>query len=374
MEGKKDVIRIAYIPNVPEMAHLGGVPQVSFADENYDKHISIASSISTGVLDEAVLMAINKKATPKIMRLNNIKAKNSEMIQKSNNLYSSNSLKRTQSQRRTAEARRLETGAQAEAGRKEEVPETFFTEGQACEGYDAKNRQKEQQQYTPTVMVTAPSTRSSAQSMASGKRKPRPPNMVLEPRPLHPSYHVSPTSSSPAPKSESGHAMPTMMSEPILARGSSTPSTPAPTALVSLLASSPSTSYVASPSSPPPPPASAPASAPVSAPARLVPPPKSYTLDRSDHQAETLEGNGQLDPWIASIMARHFDYMDSEFSGDYGNGGRYATGGRPLAAVRNSTFSTYSDARSTMTRGDGEEIMIFWDGHRGSRASTMYGN
>jgi hypothetical protein len=43
----------------------------------------------------------------------------------------------------------------------------------------------------------------------------------------------------------------------------------------------------------------------------------------------------------------------------------------PTAPTRDSTFSTLSDGRSTTTRGEGEEIMIFWDGHRGSRTSNL---
>ncbi|KAF9174614.1 hypothetical protein BGX20_010607 [Mortierella sp. AD010] len=37
-------------------------------------------------------------------------------------------------------------------------------------------------------------------------------------------------------------------------------------------------------------------------------------------------------------------------------------------ATRDSTFSTMSDSRSS-TRGDGEEIMIFWDGNRNSKTN-----
>ncbi|KAF9365711.1 hypothetical protein BGX34_008732 [Mortierella sp. NVP85] len=43
-------------------------------------------------------------------------------------------------------------------------------------------------------------------------------------------------------------------------------------------------------------------------------------------------------------------------------------GGSGSGPLRDSTFSTMSDGRSS-TRGDGEEIMIFWDGHRDSRTN-----
>jgi hypothetical protein len=46
----------------------------------------------------------------------------------------------------------------------------------------------------------------------------------------------------------------------------------------------------------------------------------------------------------------------------------WAGGSGAAAPLRDSTFSTMSDGRSS-TRGDGEEIMIFWDGHRDSRTN-----
>lgn len=46
---------------------------------------------------------------------------------------------------------------------------------------------------------------------------------------------------------------------------------------------------------------------------------------------------------------------------------RGSGGGGP--GHRDSTFSTGSDVRSLSTRADGEEIMIFWDGHRDSKGS-----
>ncbi|KAG0316525.1 hypothetical protein BGZ97_006699 [Linnemannia gamsii] len=174
---QKDVIRIAYIPSIasdesiqlPELAALGGGPQASFMasfDDVHNKHSSIASSMSTGTLDEAIVMAVSKKATPQLLRLHTIKSSNSDMIKRSNSLHSSNSIKRTKSQRRVAEANKS-TGLQGSQG---------------CEGnqlYDAleqlQSQPEPEQQYTPAVMITGPSARSSAQSTVSNKRLSYPP-------------------------------------------------------------------------------------------------------------------------------------------------------------------------------------------------------
>ncbi|KAF9360532.1 hypothetical protein BGX26_008952 [Mortierella sp. AD094] len=329
MKNQKDIIRIAYIPNIPdvepfqlpELAHLGG-------DEDYDKHASLASSFSTGTLDEAVVMAMNNKVTPKLMRLNAIKADNSELIQRSNSLHSSNSIKRTQSQRRAAVNQ-----VQVEVDRNGRT--TGESSDRTIPSGNHEHAPQNQQQYTPAVMVTGPSARSSAQSTASTKRKPRPPNMVLEPRPLHPSYHIN---LSPSPtKSLQNEVQTTVASGPSM---KVTASASTPIALASILTS---TSNINQP------PASA--SSTRSLPTR--------DEDYGKYGAEILEGCERRAPWSAS----------PKDPGCSNNNNAANSNTPPPPITRNSTFSTQSDSRSTIARGDGEEIMIFWDGHRDSRSS-----
>ncbi|KAF9112194.1 hypothetical protein BGX27_003795 [Mortierella sp. AM989] len=341
MRNQKDIIKIAYIPDIPntepfqlpELAHLGGGPHAAFFEDDYDKHVSVASSLSTGVLDEAVVMAMNNKATPKLLKLNAIKTNNSDMIQRSNSLHSSNSIKRTQSQRRvaTAAAAAAANRALRDEDQKEKTKGNLSDETIQSENRD--NVQQVLQQYTPAVMVTGPSARSSAQSTASTKRKSRPPNMVLEPRPLHPSYHVN-QSSSPTRSLQSD------VSDIAISGPSTkvTTSVSTPVTLASILTSTINTSL---------PPASA-------SPTQSLP---TGNLNNLRHSAEVLEGDERRVPW--SSTPHHSSPNNND---------KAATVNSP-PTTRNSTFSTQSDSRSTITRGDGEEIMIFWDGHRDSRSS-----
>ncbi|KAF9205737.1 hypothetical protein BGZ49_003578 [Haplosporangium sp. Z 27] len=321
---QKDVIRIAYIPNtpetgpfrLPELSHLDGGPHASFLDDDSDKHRSLASSLSTVTLDEAVVMPMNNKATPKLLRLNAIKASNSELIQRSNSLHSSNSIKRTQSQKRAATKRGED--------QKKEVMDN--SPDKAIQRED----QQDEQQYTPAVMVTGPSARSSAQSTSPTKRKPKPPNIVLEPRPLHPNYNVDQLPSPTKTLQNSTPNTDTPGSQKIVTSSISTPA-----ALVSILtpiASANQTTVFTS----------------------STPSLPTKGQDYITYSAEVLEGEERRTP--------------GSYSPNNHSGGNSKYISNPIA--RNSTFSTQSDSRSTITRGDGEEITIFWDGHRDSRASN----
>ncbi|KAF9438662.1 hypothetical protein BGZ76_006035 [Entomortierella beljakovae] len=318
-KNQKDVITIAYIPSIsdsepfqlPELAHLGGGPHASFLDEEYDKHVSIASSLSTGTLDEAVVLAMNIKATPKLLKLNTIK-ENSDMIKRSNSLHSSNSIKRSQSQRKPI-VRRIQKEENHKAGTSGD------STGMGPQDSSHEDNQQDQQQYTPAVMVTGPSARSSAQSEVSAKRKPRPPNMVLEPRPLHPSYHINqnPSTSNATPLKK----LTTSKSTPI-----ALPSTL--TAMTNTILSPVSTSS-----------------------SRSLPTKES---EHARYSEEILENGERRGSWsaVANETGIHSD--------------KAILNSPPRPFTRSSTFSTQSDARSTTT---GEEIMIFWDGHRDSRSS-----
>ncbi|KAG0357293.1 hypothetical protein BG005_003687 [Podila minutissima] len=326
----KDVIRIAYIPSTGSEASLRmseapdlGAPQASFMalmDENHNKHDSMASTISTGTLDQAIHMAVKAKATPQLIRLNTIKAANSDLIQRSNSLHSSNSIKRTKSQRRLAEVKKLGKNSAPSSPlglnpfEQEPEPRTMDQEEQI---------QEPEYEFTPAVMLTGPSARSSAQSSTSIRRIPGP-TMVLEPRPIQ--------KPQPSPSSTSSTLVPTPTT------------TPAPTALVSLLASpsptspwthNPFTSPSPSPTTASPPPAGA-------APRISFEPTDPFSVEVQDN-IDIDQEMGNLRPWTSN---------------------RGSGGGR-----RDSTFSSGSDARSLSTRTDGEEIMIFWDGHRDSKGS-----
>ncbi|KAF9399163.1 hypothetical protein BGX21_006704 [Mortierella sp. AD011] len=295
-------------------------PHASFLDEDYDKHVSLASSFSTGTLDEAVVMAMNTKATPKVMRLNAIKADNSELIQRSNSLHTSNSIRRTQSQRKAA-ASKIKVEVDRNRGTTGDSPD------EKTPGEDHEHAQQDQQQYTPTVMVTGPSVRSSTQSATSTKRKSRPSHMVLEPRPLHPSYHISQSPSTS--KSLQNEVQTAVASEPSM-KVATSPSTSI--AVASVITSAPNTSQL-------PPSASS---------TRTLP---AGDQDYKKHSVKILESDGRRATWSANNKTANSNTSP------------------PPPNTRYSTFSTQSDSRSTTTRGDGEEIMIFWDGHRDSRSS-----
>lgn len=278
----------------------------------------MASTISTGTLDQAIHMAVKAKATPQVIRLNTIKAANSDLIQRSNSLHSSNSIKRTKSQRRLAEAKQGKDSPSSPLG-----PNPFEQEeAQAME--QEEHIQEPEYDYTPAVILTGPSARSSAQSSMSVQRIPGP-TMVLEPRPIQ-KLATSP-SSTPS----------TLVSTPA--------TTPTPTALVSLLASAPTSPTSRNPFTSP---SSSPTTAshpPTGTPRISFEPTDPFSMEVQD-TFDVEHELGNLRPWTSNR----------------GSGGRGP-------GHRDSTFSTGSDARSLSTRADGEEIMIFWDGHRDSKVS-----
>ncbi|KAG0201936.1 hypothetical protein BGX28_005401 [Mortierella sp. GBA30] len=205
-------------------------------------------------------MAVTTKATPQLLRLNNIKANNSEMIQKSNTLHSSNSIKRTQSQRRQAEAKLTTSQRRRNAVNPSVEPN--------CQENIISQDDEEEVLYTPAVMITGPSARSSAHSATSIDPRPLVPSLVLEPRPLNKNYGTK----------------------------------------------------------------------------------RSTTVVMREH--EELESSSAMSDSL--VRAPTSSSVASDGTDTSQNKHRNSS----------STTSTASDARSTMTRGEGEEIMIFWDGNR----------
>ncbi|KAF9968788.1 hypothetical protein BGZ70_007674 [Mortierella alpina] len=284
-----------------------------FMDNGRNKHDSVASTCSTAVLDEAVVMAVTNKATPQLLRLNNIKANNSEMIQRSNTLHSSNSIKRTQSQRRQAQAKRS-------ASQRSKVG-TNPLQGQE----NIHDQQIEDETlFTPAVMITGPSARSSAQSATSTDQRPNIPNMVLEPRPLHRNYSSRRAETSSTSKRDNETC--TDVSESVTSASSAhSAAVPlAPAAMTAPLSVSPLVSTPAN----------------VSTAGATNVDVLEVVSERLRPQHTSTDPSPEKPPVNSSIQQR-----DSS-----------------------STVSTASDTRSTITR-DGEEIMIFWDGPPNSRGS-----
>ncbi|KAF9289547.1 hypothetical protein BGZ68_009129 [Mortierella alpina] len=326
--GHKDVIRIAYIPSMigespiaaPDpTANLGGAPQPRFApmrDEDRTKHDSVASNMS-GILDEAVVMAVTSKATPQVMRLNTIKATQSDLIHRSNTLHSSNSIKRSKSQRRLADAK----------SNTKPSPLAGSSHGNAESGSDQESDSDNQSQDTrvrgrgarrPSAVSTTGSDQANNPFMSQAELSAGAGGPSLSP-PLKPSYDPNAnfdTSPSPTPSHRS--------SNPFLSLSE--------TAAAS--SSDRNTAYSSAPSSPMSDSATVFASIPITL--------GDHLYDPSSPLSDLPEPN--LRPWT--------------------NAGS--------TTMRDSTFSTMSDARSS-TRGDGEEIMIFWDGNRDrdSKASNM---
>ncbi|KAF9438488.1 hypothetical protein BGZ76_007470 [Entomortierella beljakovae] len=301
--GNRDVIRIAYIPSIigespinnPEPSvQSGGVLKPNFSslrNQEQDKHSSVAS------LDEAVVMAVTSKATPQVMRLNAIKANQSDLIQRSNTLHSSNSIKRTLSQRRIAETK-------INANASSTKPPSPL--GDIHSMYDQDS------DADPFYSVSGSKRSSSAPSMLSSYSTSNPFMTEAE-------LSTSPTSfssfSNNTRRTSTAKAN-SRSSNPFLSVAESTMSP-----------SSTSGSFT---------PASSQPGSPMSDTTAVF---ASIPITFGDHYNEDDPLSGlpapNLRPWTTS----------SESS-----------------AMRDSTFSTISDSRSS-TRGDGEEIMIFWEGH-----------
>ncbi|KAG0243046.1 hypothetical protein BGX31_011281 [Mortierella sp. GBA43] len=272
----KDVIQIAYIPSVigetpvmspePTMQH-GGVLKPNFTslkDEERNKHDSVSS------LDEAVVMAVTTKATPQVMKLNAIKATQSDLIQRSNTLHSSNSVKRSKSQRKLAN--------------KDRNPSPLAS-AQPEDGPDNDSDMEspsEDDEGNPFMTEAELATATNVSSYTNDT-------------------HDSSVTRAPSPYSNN----------PFLS-----------------LAETKAMSHVTSPPG-----------TPMSETTVFASVPISLEDQQYDPLADLAGGGVRLRPWATSGPT----------------------------AMRDSTFSTMSDGRST--RGDGEEIMIFWDGSRDSRSN-----
>ncbi|KAF9938165.1 hypothetical protein BGZ67_000428 [Mortierella alpina] len=327
--GHKDVIRIAYIPSMigespiaaPDpTANLGGAPQPRFAptrDEDRAKHDSVASHMS-GILDEAVVMAVTSKATPQVMRLNTIKATQSDLIQRSNSLHSSNSIGRSKSQRRLADAK-SNTKSSPLAGNAHGNAESDAELEIDSDNQSQDTRVRGRGARRPSAVSTSGSDHANNPFMSQAELSAGAGVSSLSPslKPSHdPSADVDLTSSSPTPSHRS--------SNPFLSLSET----------AGTCSSDRNTAYSSAPSSPMSDSATVFASIPITL--------GDHLYDPSSPLSDLPEPN--LRPWTNSGST----------------------------TMRDSTFSTMSDARSS-TRGDGEEIMIFWDGNRArdSKASNM---
>ncbi|GJJ68636.1 hypothetical protein EMPS_00982 [Entomortierella parvispora] len=94
-------------------------------------------------------------------------------------------------------------------------------------------------------------------------------------------------------------------------------------------------------------------------------------LSASEYSTSSTMVGGATEPVFTSmaISLAGDDLISSPISDMMSANLRPWTSGSSTG-MRDSTFSTASDSRSS-TRGDGEEIMIFWDGHRDSKASNL---
>ncbi|KAF9573457.1 hypothetical protein EC968_008542 [Mortierella alpina] len=328
--GHKDVIRIAYIPSMigespiaaPDpTVNLGGAPQPRFAptrDEDRAKHDSVASHMS-GILDEAVVMAVTSKATPQVMRLNTIKATQSDLIQRSNTLHSSNSIKRSKSQRRLADAKN-NTKPSPLAGSAHQNAESDSEQEADSDNQSQDTRVIGRGARRPSAVSTSGSDHANNPFMSqaelsagAGAGSSLSPSL----KPSHdPNANFRNSSSSPTPSHRS--------SNPFLSQSET----------AAAYSSDRNTAYSSAPSSPMSDSATVFASIPITL--------GDHHYDPSSPLSDLPEPN--LRPWTNSGST----------------------------TMRDSTFSTMSDARSS-TRGDGEEIMIFWDGNRDrdSKASNM---
>ncbi|KAF9927591.1 hypothetical protein FBU30_003056 [Linnemannia zychae] len=337
-EGHKDVIRIAYIPSMigdspnsrPASAALTA-PQPQFAalkDEDRNKHDSIGSvgSHTSAVLDEAVVMAMTTKATPQVMKLNTIKATQSDLIQRSNSLHTSNSIKRSNSKRRIADAK----NSTSRAGQRNPSPlagNYQITSDSDCDS-------------DTDSIYAAPQVEQTRRRSAGKQNNVKNPFMSVDEllsigSPL-PSPSVTSTSSRSNNNNEDtlvSHKGP-RTSNPFVLHSESA------TLIPDLANHTKINTRFSTVSSSAPSPALSASSAFASIPIRLG----DDNDPLSPFADHTSGGSSPLRPWMSSSAS----------------------------AMRDSTFSTISDSRSS-TRGDGEEIMIFWGGqhNRDSKASNL---
>ncbi|KAF9090129.1 hypothetical protein BGX27_002330 [Mortierella sp. AM989] len=309
--GNKDVIRIAYIPSIigespienpAPSVQSGGVLKpnfTSYRDEERNKHDSVSS------LDEAVVMAVTKNATPQVMKLNAIKANQSDLIHRSNSLHSSNSAERSKSQRRIADTKNNLRGKN---------PSPLGNE-QHYSGSDLDSDGDETYTGTGRNVFKRSSSAPSAMSDYDGSN----PFMTETEKAAltHSSTFTDHTRRSSTARATS------RSSNPFLSIAEST------------IITTPTSSSFSTTSSQPGSPMSDTTAVFASIPITLG----GDHFDNDDPLSGLPTPN--LRPWAPSSAS---------------------------TAMRDSTFSTLSDSRSS-TRGDGEEIMIFWDGHRDSKAN-----
>ncbi|KAK3838674.1 MAG: hypothetical protein JOS17DRAFT_730902 [Linnemannia elongata] len=364
--GHKDVIRIAYIPSMigdspasrpASTATALASPQPQFASLRHgdrNKHDSVGSvgSHMSAVLDEAVVMAVTAKATPQVMNFTAIKANQADLIQRSNTLHSSNSIKRSTSQRRIADAKKNTantTNTTATGGYR--TPSPLAGGGSSGSTHvlsDSDDNESDAESSTGTsVTQTAHMRQQSAgkQNLMDSTHNP-----FMSPTELLATGSALP---SPAGSSVSGHNGDTLVSlkgsstyrnsNPFMSQSESATLIPELSPNTNTFSTNNRFSTLSSSTSAPSPALSA-SSTFASIPIRLG---GDIVDDGSNDPLSPfadLAGGGNLRPWMSS--------------------------GTP--ALRDSTFSTMSDARSS-TRGDGEEIMIFWGGqhNRDSKASNM---
>ncbi|KAF9125575.1 hypothetical protein BGW39_007303 [Mortierella sp. 14UC] len=364
--GHKDVIRIAYIPSMIGDSPSGGRPNSSalpaplpqyssLRDEDCSKHDSVGSHMSA-VLDEAVVMAVTAKATPQVMKLGTIKATQSDLIQRSNTLHSSNSINRSTSQRRIADAKK-NTATNATTGQRNPSPLAGGAQV-ASDDSDHESDPEDNGDGNTSTTQTRHMKRQSAGKQnyldninsSNNTHNPfmSPSELLTTGTPL-----TSPTET--LTSSRHNYNGDTLVSRGSHYRNSNPFMTQSESATLvpdfhnSKNNNSDNNNRFSTVSSSAPSPALSPSSTFASIPIRL-----GHEDDDSDPLSPfaDLAGGGNLRPWMSS-----------------GSGGGGAGVGTPL---RDSTFSTMSDARSS-TRGDGEEIMIFWGGqhNRDSKASNM---
>ncbi|KAG0281393.1 hypothetical protein BGZ95_004423 [Linnemannia exigua] len=358
--GHKDVIRIAYIPSMigdspnrsPNTSGLPApLPQyASLRDDDRNKHDSVGSHMSA-VLDEAVVMAVTAKATPQVMKLNTIKATQSDLIQRSNTLHSSNSIKRSTSQRRIADAKKT-TGTNATTGQRNPSP---LAGGAQITSDDSEHDSDQEDNGGNTSATQAGHVRRqsagkqnfldiSSSNNNNTKNNSSTHNPFMSPSELLDTGTALLSPASTLTSSRNDYNGDTLISRGSHYRNSNPFMTQSESAT---LVPDNNNNRFSTVSSSAPSPALSPSSTFASIPIRLG------DEDDSDPLSPfaDLAGGSNLRPWMSS--------------GSGGGGGA----GTPL---RDSTFSTMSDARSS-TRGDGEEIMIFWGGqhNRDSKASNM---
>ncbi|KAF9915314.1 hypothetical protein BX616_006432 [Lobosporangium transversale] len=324
--GHKDVIRIAYIPSMisdssiatPEPSvQTGGVLKPDFTslreDQDRNKHDSLAS------LDEAVVMAVTAKATPQVMKLNTIKSSQTDLIQRSNVLHTTNSIKRSQSQRRLADVKANgSTKATSSPLRDEQYDDEDDSDQETVEDHKVATKKPSVGPMSERNNQDNPFMTEAELAVASTK--------------------ASCTDNTRSnDNNDNDNRSTTRSSNPFLSIAESTvvgsstgPNTPM----------SPSfTNYSSRPETP---------MSPMSETTTTA-----FTSGPINHSGRLMnEGAGSYDDPLAGLPTPNLRPWAS------------SSGTGPM---RDSTFSTMSDSRSS-TRGDGEEIMIFWDGQRDSKA------